>query len=159
MPKLMTRQPTAVVACVSKVEQFRKDIDSAFAEIEAYLLKIGHVPLGVHFVLYHSLSPDQSGYMHVTAGMATAHAIDGGGHVKAGSIPTCKAAVDSHLGSYETLPLAYQRLHTWILEQGLRPARKLWELYITGPTGTKRSDKWQTDIYWMVHEQSQINLI
>jgi DNA-binding transcriptional MerR regulator len=52
-------------------------------------------------------------------------------------LPAGVAAVVTHTGPYEHLPLTYHALFAWIHERGLRPRGTVRETYLTDPTTTE----------------------
>ena len=54
------------------------------------------------------------------------------------------------MGSYDELGRSWQRLTTWIAEQGLQPAGPMWEVYVTEPTPETDPVTLRTDLFCIV---------
>lgn len=61
-------------------------------------------------------------------------------------LPTGRAAVITHHGSYESLATTYDVLSRWMRKHGLVPTELMWEEYLVGPETTKDPTGWVTRI-------------
>jgi effector-binding domain-containing protein len=52
-------------------------------------------------------------------------------------LPAGPAAVTTHVGPYEGLPLAYHALLAWVDEQGHQPVAPVREVYLADPSASE----------------------
>lgn len=73
--------------------------------------------------------------MRILVGVQSAAAAPPGTEVE--HLPAGPAAVTTHLGPYEQLPVTYHAVFAWIHEHGLRPRGTAREAYLADPTSTE----------------------
>jgi len=72
------------------------------------------------------------------------------GRIIVGKIKKGKMAVAKHFGNYNQLPLTYQSITNWIMENNKTIVGPLWEEYITDPMVEKDTSKWLTKVYFPI---------
>ena len=63
------------------------------------------------------------------------------------SLPGGRVAVLRHVGPYDGLPQAFERLGEWVAASGEQVAGPGWESYVTDPREERDSSRWVTDVY------------
>ena len=101
---------------------------------------------GAPFCRWHSWEGD-SGVMEV--GMPLTAPVDGQGDVQSGELPAGKAAVVTHVGSYEGLAGTWEKLKAWMAEEGMECRADPWEHYVDDPTAVP-VEQLRTIIYWPI---------
>ena len=66
------------------------------------------------------------------------------GRLVADALPAVRAAETVHVGAYEDLGRAYDRLVAWLGRHGLEPLDQSWELYESGPSSDPDPAAWRT---------------
>jgi effector-binding domain-containing protein len=94
--------------------------------------------------MYHNM--DMSN-LDVEMGFPVTKATEGSGRVKAGKLPGGKAAVTLHVGPYEKIEEAYNRLTTFVKDQGLETESFCYEFYLNDPAETA-PEELKTEIYF-----------
>jgi effector-binding domain-containing protein len=132
-PQLVTADAvtTAVIRRTVPMAELGGFYDEAFRTLVETLTRQGIAPAGPAFGLYHGAPTDRA---DVEAGFATAGPVEADGDVVAGSLPAGRVARLVHRGAYDTLVGSWERLHSWVVSQGLQPGPLMWELYVTEPT-------------------------
>ena len=64
-----------------------------------------------------------------------------------------------HAGSFDTLSSAWERLGSWINDQGLTPTQVYWEVYLTEPTPDMDPADLRTELNWLLGQIDTDNLI
>jgi effector-binding domain-containing protein len=132
------------------------DLGALFARllpvVFARLGSLGAAPDGPPYARYHAFGPRQ---VDVEIGVPTSGA---GGlppletcaaeDVGASQLPAGPAAVAVHVGPYETLGDAHERLRRWIEEQGRAPGGGPWESYVNDPGQVADVARLRTQIVW-----------
>ena len=138
---------TAVVRGTVAMSDLTDFFDRSFTVLGEALEKQGVAPTGAAYALYHGI-PDESATLEV--GFPTDRAIEPEGSAESGSLPGGRVARMVHAGSFDGLAGAWQRLGTWIGEQGLTPADDYWEVYLTEPSPGMNPADLRTELNWPV---------
>jgi len=83
------------------------------------------------FARYHGPVADT---VDVEVGFPTGGTVRPAGGVVPGALPGGRVARVVHAGGYDGLGAAWDRLRSWIGEQGLEPRPDHWEVYVTEPS-------------------------
>jgi effector-binding domain-containing protein len=132
-PELVTADAvtTAVIRRTVPMAELAGFYDGAFRTLAETLARQGVTPAGPAFGLYHGAPTETA---DVEAGFPTDRRVEADGEVVAGSLPAGRIARVVHRGAYDALGESWERLHSWVVAQGLRPGPLMWELYVTEPT-------------------------
>jgi effector-binding domain-containing protein len=65
-------------------------------------------------------------------------------------LPGGRAVQTTHVGPYDTLRDTYDRLASWMADQGLQPAVGMWESYLSDPRVEPDPATWRTRIIWPI---------
>lgn len=85
-------------------------------------------------------------------GFPTATAVEGEGDVGPTFLPSGKSVSGFHFGPYGRIGETYKRMMDWMAEKGLRPAGKMWEVYLTDPEKEKDPERYMTKVFWLIEE-------
>ncbi|MET8800407.1 GyrI-like domain-containing protein [Nocardia sp. NPDC004568] len=72
------------------------------------------------------------------------------GDVVPGALPAGRIARVVHNGSFDALGVTWDRLHGWIIEQGLVPGADRWEVYLTEPNPRMDPADLRTELNWSI---------
>lgn len=110
----------------------------------------GFVPGGPPFSRYFAFGPEgvelESGVTIAEVPGGPERAFDGAGRVQPGELPGGQVAVAWHVGPYDTIAETYERLMSWVAEQGREPAGAMWEVYWTDPSEEPDPATWRTEV-------------
>ena len=124
-------QPFASV-CRAPTENLAELFDTTLPAVMQRIQSAGVPPAGAPFARYHDFGAKEadveigfpvSGPIPDMASLADVAA----GEIGAGELPGGDTAVTVHRGSYDGLPQAYDRLHTWIHDLGREDGPGPWE--------------------------------
>ncbi len=101
-------------------------------------------PAGPPFSVYYNMDVSN---LDVEIGFPVAEKFEGKGRIRAGKIPGVKAAVTLHVGPYEKIDEAYNRLSAFVKKQGLETESYCYEFYLNDPAET-RPEELKTEIYF-----------
>ncbi|MDH7556805.1 MAG: GyrI-like domain-containing protein [Candidatus Methanosuratincola sp.] len=85
-------------------------------------------------------------------GFPTAAAVEVEGDIGPTFLPSGKAVTGFHVGPYCRIGETYKRMMDWMADRKLRPAGKMWEIYLTDPEKEKDPEGFVTQIFWTVEE-------
>ncbi len=103
----------------------------AFGGIMTYLGDLGENPSGMPYAAYFNLDMNA---IDIEAGFPVAKKIAGRAEIKPGIIPAGKFVSTLHIGSYETLNIAYDALVLWAKENSYEPSGVSYEYYLNDPS-------------------------
>jgi effector-binding domain-containing protein len=150
-------QPTVAIRVRQSMAEL--DIGALFdrnlPRVFEQLGRLGATPTGAPFARYHEFGPDQA---DIEMGVPVAAPLGGLApladaapeEIGTSALPGGRAAVLVHRGPYEALGEAYDRLRTWIREEGRKPGDAPWESYVDDPGAVADVAELRTEIYWPV---------
>jgi effector-binding domain-containing protein len=157
-PQIVERdaQPSAAV----RVQQPIAELDLAalfdtyLPAVAGRLTELGAAPAGPPFGRYHAFGQDVA---DVEIGWPVTGPVDAlpplsdsePGEVGSSELPAGEVATIVHRGPYDTLGESYQRLETWVSEQGRSLDSGPWESYVDDPTEVDASEV-RTEICWLL---------
>lgn len=118
--------------------------DTAYPRVAAAASAVGNPPVGPAVSLYEG---DPAATFSIEIGFPVASPFKDHEGVVGSTLPGGRVAVLTHLGPYETLPSAWNRLMQFLDERGLRPGSHYGEVYVTEPTPTADPATMRTDIF------------
>ncbi|GAA2783588.1 GyrI-like domain-containing protein [Saccharopolyspora taberi] len=148
-PELTTTDATttAVIRGTVRMSEIADFYDRSFQEIGRTLAAQSLAPTGPAFGLYHGI-PGETAELEV--GFPTGRPVEPTGDVVAGSLPSGRVARLVHEGAFDGLGTSWERLGTWIGEQGLTPGSVFWEVYLTEPGPDVDPGTLRTELNWPV---------
>jgi len=138
---------TAIVRDVVPVAELTGFFDRAFTLLAGVISEQGATIVGPAFARYHG-EPTETADVEV--GFATASAVRADGEVRGGSLPGGRVVRVVHAGGFDGLGAAWERLRSWIDEQGLTTGPDLWEVYLTEPSPEMDPADLRTELNWSV---------
>ena len=136
---------TAIVRGVVPVDQLAAFFDRSFTELTTVLTEQGATIVGPAFARYHRPLSETA---DLEVGFATSRPVRPQGDVRVGSLPAGRVVRSIHAGSFDGLTAAWDRLRTWIDDQGLTAGSALWEVYLTEPTPDMDPADLRTELNW-----------
>ncbi|MFP3712598.1 GyrI-like domain-containing protein [Puerhibacterium sp. TATVAM-FAB25] len=118
--------------------------------VAAALQRLGASPAGPPYARYRGAFGDT---VDVEVGFPVVDALPGEalelkqvaeGEVVVEPLPAVRAAEAVHVGAYEGLEGAYDRLAAWLGRHGLEPLDQSWEFYESGPSSDPDPAAWRT---------------
>jgi effector-binding domain-containing protein len=149
VPELVTLEPTtaAVVRGTVAADEITDFFDRSFSVLGEAIAAQGVAPIGPAFGLYRGM-PEET--IDVAVGFPTDGPIEPDGSVELGELPGGRVARVVYAGGFDGLGEAWQRLGTWIAEQGLTPSESYWEVYVTEPSPDMDPADLRTELHWPV---------
>jgi effector-binding domain-containing protein len=155
-PQIIDRaaQPSASVRLQQPMAEL--DLASLFDTylpvVAARLRDVGAAPAGPPYGRYHAFGSEvvdvEIGFPVATPLAALPPLADADrGEVGSSALPGGEVATTVHRGPYDTLSESYQRLESWIPEQGRSLGSGPWESYVDNPTEVDASEV-RTEICW-----------
>jgi effector-binding domain-containing protein len=120
-------------------------IGPAYGAITQYLGQLGQQPVGAPFVAYYNMDMQN---LDIEIGYPVAQKLTGQGHIQPSMVVGGKAAACLHVGSYDTLPTAYQALMEWMGTKGYE-GTICYEVYLNDP-GQTPPEALQTQIVFLL---------
>ncbi|PXX71723.1 effector-binding domain-containing protein [Nocardia tenerifensis] len=150
-PQLVTidAAATAVVRDVVPVTALRDFFDTSFGALAEAISAQGLTVVGPAFGLYRG---DPGDTLDIEVGFPTDRAVQPSGTVTVGSLPGGRVARLLHVGGFDGLTSSWDRLHSWILAQGLDASSQRWEVYVTQPSPEMDPADLRTELNWPVAE-------
>lgn len=139
---------TLSIRTTTRAENLPQVIGKSLWQIMDYLSSEGVQPAGPPFALYHNMDMSK---LDVEMGFPINEELPGDDEVKPSSIPAGEAAVDIHLGPYETMEATYNRMIAALQEQGLEMDTFMYEFYLNDP-GEVSPEEIQTEIFMPIKQ-------
>lgn len=149
-PALATVQPamTAVVRDTVPTAELAGFYDDVFRRLPLALAAQQVTITGAAFALHHHHPLDETAELEV--GFPTDRAVSPDGGVVPGSLPGGRVVRAVHAGGFDGLGDAWQRLASWIEDEGLTPSQQLWEVYLTESSPDMDPADLRTELIWPV---------
>ncbi|HEX3219376.1 MAG TPA: GyrI-like domain-containing protein [Candidatus Limnocylindria bacterium] len=151
----LTPQPTVAVRVQRPITEI--DLGELFdfhlPNIADGIANRGGEPAGAPYGRYHEFGPEQ---VDVEIGIPVSMPLAGlrplgecePGELGTSELPGGNAAVSVHLGPYDGLSTAYDRLHDWIHANGHDEGPGPWESYIDDPSEVADASQLRTELVW-----------
>lgn len=148
-PELVTLEeaPTAVIRGTVPMDRLGTFFDGAFGRLPRAITEQGARVVGPAFARYFGPPGDT---VELEVGFPTDRPVDDSGDVVASSLPAGRAARLVHEGSYDGLSASWERLGTWVQQQGLVGDGAFWEVYVTEPSPDMDPAELRTELTWPV---------
>jgi len=144
--KDVKKQDTVCIKARTPVDKLPEVLGQGYGEIAQYAGQHGVQLAGAPYALY--LNEDMSD-LQIEFGFPVAGSIVKQGRVESGELPGGKVLVDMHVGSYESIADAYNRMMAYMKEKNLEGAGQCWELYMNDPDETP-PEQLKTEIYFLL---------
>ena len=146
-PELVTLEPvtTAVIRGVVPPAELANFFDESFGVLGQVLAAQGVRATGAAFALYHR-PPTETFDLEV--GYPTDRPIEPNGSAAEGTLPAGRAVRWVYAGGFDGLAGAWERLATWVGEQGLTPGEAQWETYLVEPNPEMDPADLRTELVW-----------
>ena len=147
--EVIEAQPQAGLSIREKVgnAEIPAKMGEFFGQIAGYAARKGIRLAGPPFALYHSWGDAET---DMEVGFPVASADPGEGRIQPMVLPGGRVVTGLHIGPYDKLVETYTAMQGWMQEQGLSPASKMWETYISDPAIERDPAKWVTRLFWPV---------
>jgi effector-binding domain-containing protein len=146
-PELLSLDPatTAVIRGTVPAAGLREFFDNSFRTL-AQVLGAQRVSVrSPAFALFRGAPTDT---FDLEVGFATDRPVQPADGVAAGALPGGRAVRLTHFGSFDGLGSSWERLHSWMLAQGLSAGPQRWEVYVTQPSPEMDPRDLRTDLTW-----------
>lgn len=140
-------QPVLVKRCHSSLEVMKTQLGPIFSELFAVLGRQGVRLAGAPFACYLSteFNPEDLEY---EVGLPTEQPVQARADLMSYQLPSSLVAYTLHVGSYETIGMAYQAITAWIQEHGHVLAGSPREHYLVGKDQTADPSQYRTELVW-----------
>jgi effector-binding domain-containing protein len=132
-------QPAAAQRAETTRDGIPGAVDRTFPALFARLGELGVAPAGAPYIRYL-----ETGERFV---LELGIPVPDGLGIEDVSLPAGRVAVLRHVGPYDRLPEAFERLGEWVAANGEQVAGPGWESYVTDPRAEADSSRWVTDVY------------
>ncbi|MQA76322.1 MAG: hypothetical protein GEU88_18680 [Solirubrobacterales bacterium] len=139
----LAAQEAAVERAVTDAAGMAATVDRAFPALFGRLEELGVTPAGAPFIRY--LKTGER--LEIELGVPVPGGVEELRAAERTSLPAGRAAVLRHIGHFQGLREAGERLLSWVDEHGEQAAGPHWETYVTDPRSEPDSSKWITDVY------------
>lgn len=127
----MPRRTTAVIKGEVPMAELPAFFDRSFGLLASTLAAQGIEARSAAFALYRGAPTDTA---RLEVGFVTDEPVEVAGDVVPGRLPRGRVARTVHHGAYDELGRSWERLTTWVAEQGHAPDEVMWEVYLTEPS-------------------------
>ncbi len=124
------KRPTLSVRTHAVVQDLPQLFGQIYGALMQYLGEMGEQPTGEPFAAYYNLDMQD---LDIEIGFPVARQLPDRGNIKSGALPAGQFATTMHIGSYDTLNLAYAALTQYVKANGYEPTGVAYEFYFSGP--------------------------
>ncbi|MUL41730.1 AraC family transcriptional regulator [Streptomonospora sp. PA3] len=144
-PRIVSAQPaaTAVIRGTVEMADLESFFDHSFTTLPQAIAAQGANITGPAFGLYHGEVADP---VDIEVGFPIDRQVEPQGDVVPSTLPAGRVARMTHAGAFDGLSVSWERLSTWVDEQGLVPAGFLWEVYVTEPSPDMNPDDLRVEL-------------
>jgi effector-binding domain-containing protein len=118
-------------------------LQAAIPELFGGLSRLGIIPSGPPFVIYHDFSTEG---IDAEAAVPIGEQMIPSGKIESRVLPAMTVARTIHVGPYEKLGDAYAVLRTWVSAHGYEVAGPFQERYLNGPGDVTSTSEYRTEI-------------
>ena len=147
--KDVKKQSTLVIKKKVKQAEIGAALAEIFPKLGAFMRSQKIQQLSAPMTFY---SKTTGGELEIEAGVVVPDGTKGEGAIEAGELPAGKAAYFVHVGPYEKLPAAYDKVKEILKDKQMKDKGVSWEFYANDPT-TVKPDEIKTEIYMPVEEK------
>ncbi len=152
--KEIMEQPTLTIREMGTMATIPTRIGQIYSELIAFMDKRGIAPAGAPFAYWHNMNSENisKGVFDMECGFPVRMRIEGEGQIKASHLPGGKVITAIHIGPYEALAETYDKVQSWIQENGYQAKDDMWETYLTNPCEVPDKSEWMTEIFWPIKQ-------
>ena len=148
----LTPRPAAAVRVTTTLPELGQAYGTHLPSIAGRLAELGADVSGPPYGRYHAFEQEAIDVeigipVAAPLGALPALADAGEGELGASELPGGRVAFALHRGPYEGLSGTYDRLQTWMTENGHEPGGAPWELYVDDPEEVDVAEL-RTELYW-----------
>jgi effector-binding domain-containing protein len=123
-------EPAAVIAGTVALAELPAWLGDVFTRVARYLDDRHAGPAGAPFARFRPLGGDR---FEVEAGFPAVKPVPAHDDIEPIVLPGGPAVTSLHLGPYETVPVAYERVERRVAAEGGEPVGLAWECYLSEP--------------------------
>jgi effector-binding domain-containing protein len=138
---------TAVVRGVIPTAELAGFFDASFRKLGEAVAVQQVAVISPAFGLFREVRAETA---DLEVGFVTDRPVRAEGDVVAGSLPAGRVARLIHVGAFDELGASWDRLRSWIGEQGLSTGPVTWESYLTKPSPDMDPRDLRTELNWPI---------
>ena len=136
-------QPSAVIRLAVPMSEMPTVVHPAITEVLSVVKAQGIGPASAWYILVHSRDATQ---LEFEVGVPVTDPVKPTGRVKAGALPAARVARTVHHGAYEGMLAAWAEFDAWIAQNGHKPGKPMWDVYLVGPETSADMSQWRTQM-------------
>lgn len=138
-------QPVAVIRSTCSMSELGQRLGEILPMVYTAILEQGRTPTQPPFLRYLSMDMENA-TLDFAAGIPVDAPIADAAPVYAAVLPGGEVAALWHVGPYQELGSAHERLDAWIAAHGRQQGDGRWEVYWTDPGEEPDPAKWRTEV-------------
>lgn len=142
----LTERPALAVRSSCSFSELGDTIGPAMVTVFDHLSASGLAPAGPPYVRYHSFSPE---HIELETGFPVPEGASGAGEIEPTTLPAGEAVLLVHVGPYEELPGAHEKIQRFIADHDLKMTSGSWEAYLNDP-GTTPREQLRTEVVYPI---------
>ncbi len=124
-------QPTLAIRTRAAVQDLPQVLGQAYGAIMQYLGELGEQPTGMPFTAYYNMDMQN---LDLEIGFPVSKPLPERGNIRPSQLPVGKIATTMHIGPYDGVGPAYEKLTQFVQAQGYTPSGVAYEFYYSEPS-------------------------